>query len=178
MMRKTILVVEDDAATRAILVEQIENDLGLKVATASTLQDAGRLLNDGSVCIAVILDVGMPDGDGCDFCVRIRREGHRMPIVMLTGSNGESGVLRGLDAGANDYIAKPFRSKELLARLRAQLRAFENSPEAILTIGQYVFRPALKLLHDQTNNRRISLTSMEADLLKFLYRLDRSLHVS
>ena len=72
----------------------------------------------------------------------------------------------------NDYIAKPFRSKELLARLRAQLRMFENSPEAILTIGQYVFRPAMRLLHDQTNNRRISLTSKEAELLKFLYRLE------
>ena len=55
-----------------------------------------------------------------------------MPIIMLTGSDSESDILRGLDAGANDYVAKPFRSKELLARLRAQLRAFENSPEAIL----------------------------------------------
>ena len=91
---------------------------------------------------------------------------------MLTGSDSESDVLRGLDAGANDYVAKPFRSKELLARLRAQLRAFENSPEAILMIGRYVFRPAMKLLHDQTNNRRISLTSKEADLLRFLYRLE------
>ena len=58
---KTILVVEDDEATRAILVEQIENDLGLKVATASTLQDADRLLSDSSICTAVLLDVGMPD---------------------------------------------------------------------------------------------------------------------
>ena len=71
-----------------------------------------------------------------------------MPIIMLTGSDSESDVLRGLDAGANDYIAKPFRSKELLARLRAQLRMFENSQDAILTIGHYVFPPAMKLLHD------------------------------
>ena len=95
-----------------------------------------------------------------------------MPIIMLTGSDSESDILRGLDAGANDYIAKPFRSKELLARLRAQLRAFENSHDAILMIGQYVFRPSMRLLHDQTNNRRISLTIKEADLLKFLYRLE------
>jgi len=170
MPRETILIVEDDAATCAFLAERIEADLGLAVAVASTLQDAGRFLSDNSACTAIILDVGMPDGDGRDFCIRMRREGHTMPIIMLTGSDSESDVLRGLDAGANDYIVKPFRSKELLARLRAQLRAFENSPEAILTIGPYVFRPAAKLLHDQTNNRRISLTSKEADLLKFLYR--------
>ena len=166
MLRKTILIVEDDAATRAILVEQIEEDLGLKVATASTLQDAGRLLSENSVCTAVLLDVGMPDGDGRDFCIRMRRDGHKVPIIMLTGSDSESDVLRGLNAGANDYIAKPFRSKELLARLRAQLRAFDNSPEAILIIGQHVFRPAMRLLHDQTNNRRVSLTIKEADLLQ------------
>ena len=172
MLRETILIIEDDAATRAFLAERIKSDLGFTVAVASTLRDAGRLLNGSSLCIAVILDVGMPDGDGRDFCISLRRAGHRMPIIMLTGSDSESDVLRGLDAGANDYIVKPFRSKELLARLRAQLRAFENSPEAILTIGPYVFRPAAKLLHDQTKNRRINLTSKEVDLLKFLHRLE------
>ena len=100
MLRETILIVEDDAATRAFLAERIEADLGLAVAAASTLQDAGKLLSDSSVCIAVILDVGMPDGDGRDFCIRMRREGHKMPIIMLTGSDSESDVLRGLDAGA------------------------------------------------------------------------------
>jgi DNA-binding response OmpR family regulator len=65
-----------------------------------------------------------------------------------------------------------FRSNELLARLRAQLRVFEDSPEAILTIGPYVFRPAMRLLHHPANNRRISLTSKEADVLRFLYRLE------
>ena len=172
MLRETVLIVEDDAATSAFLAERIEADLGLAVMAASTLQDADRLLNDSSVCIAVILDVGMPDGDGRDFCIRMRRAGHKMPIIMLTGSDSESDVLRGLNAGADDYIAKPFRSKELLARLRAQLRAFESSQEAILTIGPYVFRPAMRLLHDPSDNRRISLTSKEAELLKFLYRLE------
>jgi DNA-binding response OmpR family regulator len=107
MLRETILIVEDDAATRAFLAERIEADIGLAVAVASTLQDAGRLLNDSSICIAVVLDVGMPDGDGRDFCIRMRREGHKMPIIMLTGSDSELDILRGLDAGANDYIAKP-----------------------------------------------------------------------
>jgi len=63
-------------------------------------------------------------------------------------------------------------AKELLARLRAQLRTFENNQEAILMIGQYVFRPAMMLLHDQSNDRHISLTTEEAELLKFLCRLE------
>ena len=71
-----------------------------------------------------------------------------MPIIMLTGSDAETDVVRGLDSGANDYIAKPFRLNELLARLRAQLRIFENSEDAVFTIGPYTFRPSAKLLQD------------------------------
>jgi DNA-binding response OmpR family regulator len=79
-------------------------------------------------------------------------------------------VVRGLDSGANDYIAKPFRLNELLARLRAQLRIFENSEDAVFSIGPYTFRPSAKLLQDPAKNRRIRLTEKEAAILKFLYR--------
>ena len=93
-----------------------------------------------------------------------------MPIIMLTGSDAETDVVRGLDSGANDYIAKPFRLNELLARLRAQLRIFENSEDAVFTIGPYTFRPSAKLLQDPAKNRRIRLTEKEAAILKYLYR--------
>ena len=93
-----------------------------------------------------------------------------MPIIMLTGSDDEADVVRGLDSGANDYIAKPFRLAELLARLRAQLRIFENSEDAVFTIGPYTFRPSAKLLQEPVKNRRIRLTEKEAAILKFLYR--------
>jgi DNA-binding response OmpR family regulator len=93
-----------------------------------------------------------------------------MPIIMLTGSDDEADVVRGLDAGANDYIAKPFRLAELLARLRAQVRIFENSEDAVFTIGPYTFRPSAKLLQEPVKNRRIRLTEKEAAILKFLYR--------
>ena len=79
-------------------------------------------------------------------------------------------MVRGLDAGANDYVAKPFRIAELLARLRAQMRIFENSEDAVFTIGPYTFRPSAKLLQEATRNRRIRLTEKEAAILKFLYR--------
>src|ERR1700722_18454207 len=115
---RTILVVEDDAAMCAMLTHRLGEEFGVTVAAAGTLQEAEMLLSDGSVCIgAVILDIGMPDGDGCDLCARMRREGHKMPIIIVTASNGEEDIIRGLEAGANDYIAKPFRTNELLARL-------------------------------------------------------------
>jgi DNA-binding response OmpR family regulator len=119
---------------------------------------------------AIILDVSLPDGDGRDLCARLRRHGVKVPIIMLTGSDEEADVVRGLDSGANDYIAKPFRMAELLARLRAQLRIFENSEDAVFTIGPYTFRPAAKLLQEVAKNRRIRLTEKEAAILKFLYR--------
>ena len=79
-------------------------------------------------------------------------------------------VVRGLDSGANDYISKPFRLAELLARLRAQLRIFENSEDAVFKIGPFIFRPSAKQLVEPAKNRRIRLTEKEAAILKFLYR--------
>ena len=89
---------------------------------------------------------------------------------MLTGADAEQDVVRGLDAGANDYIAKPFRLNELLARLRAQLRVFDNSEDAIFMIGPYSFRPSAKLLMEAARNRKIRLTEKESAILKYLYR--------
>jgi DNA-binding response OmpR family regulator len=119
---------------------------------------------------AVLLDIGLPDGDGRDLCARLRKHGLKVPIIMLTGADAEQDVVRGLDAGANDYIAKPFRLNELLARVRAQLRVFDNSEDAVFLVGPYVFRPAAKLLLEQAKNRKVRLTEKEAAILKFLYR--------
>ena len=89
---------------------------------------------------------------------------------MLTGSDAETDVVRGLDSGANDYIAKPFRLNELLARLPAQVRIVEDSADAVFVIGPYTFRPSAKLLEDPAGNRSIRLTEKEVGILKFLYR--------
>ena len=102
--------------------------------------------------------------------MKLRKLGLRMPVIMLTGADAEADIVRGLDAGANDYIAKPFRLNELLARLRAQLRVFDNSEDAVFTIGPYSFRPSAKLLLEGSRNRKIRLTEKEAAILKFLYR--------
>jgi DNA-binding response OmpR family regulator len=171
--QRPILIVEDDETLRELLAEHLADGNGFIVVTAATLEAADAALNNkDSRFDAVILDIGMPDGDGRDYCVRLRRQGHKMPVIMLTGSDAEADVVRGLDSGANDYVAKPFRSNELLARLRAQLRLFDSSEEAVFSVGPYTFRPAKKLLQDPARNRRIRLTDKESAILKFLYRSD------
>ena len=128
---RPILIVDDDPDLRQMLAEQLALEGEFVAVGAGTLAEAERHLAAPDARFdAVLLDVGMPDGDGRDFCIRLRREGHKMPILMLTGSDAERDVVRGLESGANDYIAKPFRLAELLDRLRAQLRTFENSEDA------------------------------------------------
>ncbi|HUN39699.1 MAG TPA: response regulator transcription factor [Acetobacteraceae bacterium] len=171
--QRPILIVEDDQALCEILAEHLTDGHGFVVTSAGTLEEADKAINaSDSRFDAIILDIGLPDGDGRDYCVRLRRQGHKMPVIMLTGSDAEADVVRGLDSGANDYIAKPFRANELLARLRTQLRSFDGSEEAVFSVGPYTFRPAKKLLQDPAKNRRIRLTDKESAILKFLYRSD------
>ncbi|MBW8270136.1 response regulator transcription factor [Caldovatus aquaticus] len=168
---RPILIVDDDEALRATLAEQLAVGGEFVPAEAATLAEAeARLTAEEARFDLVLLDIGLPDGDGRELCARLRRRGLRMPIIMLTGADAEADVVKGLDAGANDYIAKPFRLNELLARIRAQLRVFDNSEDAVFTIGPYTFRPAAKLLLEPARNRKIRLTEKEAAILKFLYR--------
>src|SRR6202020_262616 len=157
-----ILVVDDDTALRTALIEQLVQDGEFVPTEASSVAEAEASLAKADARFdALLLDVSLPDGDGRDFCKKLRKQGMKTPIIMLTGSSEESDIVRGLDAGANDYISKPFRLNELLARLRAQLRSFENSEDAVFTIGPYTFRPSAKLLQDPVKNRRIRLTEKE-----------------
>jgi DNA-binding response OmpR family regulator len=168
---RPILIVDDDPGLRAMLAEQLEVDGEFVAIEAGTAAEAETCVAArASRFDAMILDVGLPDGDGRDLCARLRRNGIKVPIIILTGSDEEADVVRGLESGANDYVAKPFRLAELLARLRAQLRSFENSEDAVFSIGPYTFRPAAKLLQEAQRNRRIRLTEKEAAILKFLYR--------
>ncbi len=169
--KRPVLIVEDDDALRETLVEQLAVDGEFAAAEAASIKAAETMIAAKDARFdAVILDIGLPDGDGRDLCAKLRKQGHRIPIIMLTEFDSETDVVKGLDFGANDYIAKPFKLAVLLARLRAQVRIFENSEDAVFTIGPYTFRPAAKLLQDAEKNRRIRLTEKEAAILKFLYR--------
>ncbi len=166
---RPILVVDDDNALRGALLEQLGVNGEFAPEEASSLAEAETKLNGGTRYEALLLDIGLPDGDGRDFCRSLRERGIKAPIIMLTASSEEEDVVRGLDAGANDYLAKPFRLNELLARLRAHLRSFESSEDAEIKIGPYSFRPSARQLFDAKGGK-IRLTDKEAAILKYLYR--------
>jgi DNA-binding response OmpR family regulator len=168
---RPILIVEDEDDLRQVLADQIAASGLFHPTEAATLEEASRHLAAPEVRFdAIILDITLPDGDGRDFCAKIRREGHMMPVIMLTGATDEGDIVSGLEAGANDYMAKPFRANELLARLQAQLRRFDTSDAAVFTIGPWTFRPAAKMLIGTGTKQRIRLTDKEAAMLKFFYR--------
>jgi DNA-binding response OmpR family regulator len=166
---KRILLVDDDTALRQALVEQFRLYQEFDTVEAGSAAEALRATQAGGFD-AILLDVGLPDLDGRELCRRLRREGVRCPILILTAADTDADTILGLDSGANDYIAKPFRVGVLLARLRAQLRQFEQSDDAVFTIGPYRFRPAAKLLQEPGSNHKVRLTEKEVAILKFLYR--------
>jgi DNA-binding response OmpR family regulator len=168
-MKKTLLLLDDDSALRAALAEQLS--AGYAIAEAGSIAEARRAVRARNPD-AVILDVGLPDGDGRDFCAELRDSGVTCPILMLTANDAEADLIRGLELGADDYIAKPFRLGELMARLASHLRRFEASSDAVLRLGPYDFRPAAKLLTRRETGARIRLTDKEVGILRHLLRAD------
>ena len=166
---KRVLLVDDDGPLREALVEQLKLHEEFTTETAADAAQALEIVKSRYFDV-ILLDVGLPDMDGRDLCRLMRRNGLRTPVVMLTGSDSEADTILGLDAGANDYITKPFRLGVLLARLRAQLRQHEQSEDAVFTIGPYNFRPSAKLLIDAGGKKKIRLTEKETAILKYLFR--------
>ena len=164
-----VLIVDDDAPFRGELAEQLALHQGLQVIEAGTMKE-GMAAAQNEKLAAVILDVGLPDGDGRDLCRLLRKNGLKVPIIMLTAHDSDADAILGLDSGANDYVTKPFRLSVLMARLRAQLRQFELSDDVTFQIGPYSFKPAAKMLVGG-NGRRIHLTEKETAILKYLYRI-------
>lgn len=167
---KRILLVDDDTALRQSLAEQLALHEEFETAEAGTGAAGLEVAKAKGPFDAILLDVGLPDMDGRDLCRLLRREGVKCPVIMLTAAASDSDQILGLDSGANDYVAKPFRLGVLLARLRAQLRQFQASDDASFAIGPYSFNPAAKLLHDEARHRKIKLTEKETQILKYLYR--------
>jgi len=167
-MAKKILLVDDDADLRDALADQLMLMEDFDVFEAETGQ-SGIDRAKSEMHDLVILDVGLPDMDGREACRLMRRQGVKCPVIMLTGHASDSDQILGLDAGANDYVAKPFKFPVLLARIRAQLRQHEQSEDAVFQIGPYSFQPGAKLMTDEAD-RRIRLTEKETSILKFLYR--------
>ena len=141
--RRKVLLVDDDAALRTSLAEQLAAEYDTAEAGSGS---AALAAAKSEPFDAILLDIGLPDSDGRQVCRKLREAGVACPIIMLTGATAESDTVAGLDAGANDYVAKPFRLGELMARIRVQLRQHEASEDAVFAIGPYSFQPGRKLL--------------------------------
>ena len=165
---KRILLVDDDAMLRSSLAEQLLAEGEYLAVEAATFAE-GRERGLEGLYEFMILDVGLPDGDGRKLCRELREEGVTCPIILLTAADSDVDTIEGLRSGANDYVTKPFRFAVLMARIHAHLRNHEQNEEAIYRIGQYTFRPSAKLLLD-SGGKKIRLTEKETNILKFLYR--------
>lgn len=173
MTDRTLLIVDDDDDLRSILVEQLQMHEEFNVLQESTATKGIETARTENVDL-VIMDVGLPDLDGREAVKNLRQEGFRAPVIMLTGHDTDSDTILGLEAGANDYVTKPFRFAVLLARIRAQLRQHEQSEDATFKVGPYTFKPGQKLLMNDNGNK-VRLTEKEAAIIKYLYRANDSI---
>jgi DNA-binding response OmpR family regulator len=164
-----LLIVDDDAYLRATLRQQLAVEGFNNVFEVGFAADLDNVLSHANPDL-ILLDIQMPDGNSIDICQRLRRNGFAKPIVMLTNNGAEVDIVLGLEAGANDYITKPFRFNELIARIRTQLRQFRASDDARFEIGNLSFVPANKMLYEIGSDRMQALTEKEATILKFLCR--------
>ena len=165
---KRVLLVDDDAMLRTSLAEQLGSEGDYEPVEAGDCAGARLLARDG-LYEFMILDVGLPDGDGRALCREFRLEGITCPILLLTAKDSDADMIEGLESGADDYIAKPFRFAVLMARIHAHLRSHEQREDAVYRIGPYTFRPSAKVLVD-SDGRKIRLTEKETNILKFLHR--------
>ncbi len=164
-----ILVVDDDLAVcrsidRALRLE------GYEVATVATGHEALEAVAQNSPD-ALVLDLQLPDLDGLQVCRRIREAGNDTPILMLTARHGIDDRVQGLDAGADDYLVKPFALEELLARLRALLRRRFEGEGGLLRFGELTLDLASREAH--RGARAFVLTRIEFDLLELFLRHPR-----
>ena len=170
MDRMRILVVDDEPAVRESLRRALQLE-GYDVDLAADGEGALSRLHANSVD-AVVLDVSMPKLDGLETCRRLRSEGNRIPVLMLTARDEVSDRVAGLDAGADDYVVKPFALEELLARLRALLRRVAPPDDGdVLRFADVALEPATREVRRGSDS--IELTRTEFSLLELFLRNPR-----
>jgi two-component system response regulator MprA len=158
-----ILVVDDERAVRDSLRRALELE-GYDVELAADGEEALERLSANGEPDAVILDILMPKMDGLEVCRRLRREGHRLPVLMLTARDEVENRVSGLDAGADDYVTKPFALEELLARMRALLRRTSSGSGEVLRFADLELDPGTREV--RRDGEPIELTRTEFSLLE------------
>jgi DNA-binding response OmpR family regulator len=156
-----LLVVEDDRNLREALAETL-SDEGYEVSTAPTLVEARAALKRAAIDV-LVLDLMLPDGDGSSLCAEVKRSGAATRVLMLTARTLEDDVVKGFDAGADDYVAKPYRLKELLARISALVRRAPLGPASQHRLGPYAVDLSTRAVTGPEGE--VALTRKEFDLL-------------
>lgn len=166
---RRILVVDGDDDAR----DALSRELALHIAAA--VEGAGSgvaalALTERWRFDVVLIEVGLADMDGRELCRLLRERHFTAPIILLGTAASEADAIVGLDAGANDFVTRPYHLGLLLARLRAHLRQFEGSEDAVLEIAHYHLHCGRRWLSEAGSDRKIALTAKETALLKYLYR--------
>ena len=165
---KKVLIVDGDRDLQETLKEQFEVNSEFLTDVVSSGHGAIDKTLEHYYDI-ILVDSRLPDIDGTAVCIAMRQNGIKSPIVMLSEIDTDEATILALDAGANDYVIKPFRVNVLMARLRARIRETEQSEHAVFQIGHYSFHPIDKSMHDNRNEQKIRLTEKETAIVKFLY---------
>jgi DNA-binding response OmpR family regulator len=166
MTQRSVLVVEDEEQMRTMLEDNLQFD-GYRVTAVSTGEDALSELDRQSYSL-VLLDVRLPGISGFDVCRRLRSRGTRVPVIMLTARTQEADRVAGLDVGADDYVSKPFSVRELLARVRAQVRRddWHSATADEFVLGDVSVRLRQRLV--LRRGKRIPMSAREFELLRYL----------
>ena len=159
-----ILIVEDDNALRSQIAQAFRDD-GYVAETAADGEQGLYMAQEFPIDLAVI-DLGLPKTNGIEIIRRVRKAGRKVPILILTARDGWQSKVEGLEAGADDYMVKPFNTPELLARARALLRRSGGWASAVLSSGPYALDTGAKTL--MVNEVNVDLTSYEYRVLEYL----------
>ena len=161
-----VLLVEDNLRLSTLVRRGLEND-GFTVDGVGTISDADAAISTAPYDV-VILDLGLPDGDGLDLLRDMRAGGSHIPVLVLTARDGVDDRVKGLNAGADDYLLKPFAVEELTARLRALLRRPDGALGLSLSVGNVVFDTSAREV--RVGNQLIKISKKEMGVLEQLMR--------
>ena len=161
-----ILIVEDEPRIVSFLERGLKS-VGYSTIAVDRGKDAVALARDDAFDL-MILDLGLPDFDGQRVLAQIRTRGERLPVIILTARDGVEDTVRGLEGGADDYVTKPFRFEELLARLRLRLRDEATTESTVLVAG--ILKLDLRSRRASVGERVVELTAREFALLETMLR--------
>ena len=166
--RKTILFVSEVLLLKQLLLDQLQKQGEYLLEESLSVTEAISLIvKEHFDCI--LIDSNLADVSLSNLCKNIRQEGVRSPIILVAVERGEDVAIAALDAGANDYVLKPFKINVLVAKIRSNIRQFEQSEFAILRFGRFSFKPGDKILLNNSSKEEVRLTDKETAIIKLLY---------